>query len=101
MAKRTTVRTHKTDEIQGEGSFVMTTSVKVKEIRAARAAADAEDSDGFEDGLRMLSDHIVDWDWVDDDGKDLPTPKDDPDVIGELTNEEAEFLAHLLIGSKN
>lgn len=99
MAKRTSVVTHKSDEVQGEGSFVVTTAVKVKEIRQIRKNATDPKYDDFEGGIGLLAAHIVKWNWVSDEGKPLPCPKDDPKVIDELTNEESEFLVGLLMGS--
>lgn len=100
MAKRRSVVTHKSDEVQGEGSFVVTTAVKVKEIRQIRKHAKDTDFDEFEGGIALLAKHVIKWNWVDDEGKPLPCPKDDPKVIDELTNEESEFLVGLLMGGK-
>lgn len=102
MPKRQSVKTHDSDEVQGDGSKVVLSSVKVREIRALRKLGDDPNFDEFEGGVALLSKHIVKWNWVDDEGKPLPQPKEDPDVIDELTNEESEFLVGLLIGaSKN
>jgi len=100
MPKRQSVKTHKSDEVQGEGSFVVTTAVKVKEIREIRKHAADPEFDDFEGGIALLAQHIVKWNWQDDEGKDLPCPKDDPKVIDDLTNEESEFLVGLLMGEK-
>lgn len=100
MAKRRSVVSHKSDEVQGEGSFVVTTAVKVREIRQIRKHAADEDFDDFEGGISLLAKHIVKWNWVDDEGKLLPCPKEDPEVINELTNEESEYLVGLLMGEQ-
>jgi hypothetical protein len=100
MPKRRSVVTHKSDEVQGEGSFVVTTAVKVKEIREIRKHAADPDFDDFEGGIGLLAAHIVKWNWVDDEGKPLPSPNEDPKVIDELTNEESEYLVGLLMGEK-
>ena len=100
MPKRQSVKTHKSDEVQGEGSFVVTTEVKVREIREIRKHADDEDFDEFEGGIALLAKHVVKWNWVDDEGEPLPSPKEDPDVIDELTNAESEYLVGLLMGEK-
>lgn len=102
MPKRKSVKKHKSDEVQGEGSYVITSGVKVKEIRKIRKlSAEDESFDEFEGGITLLGKHILAWNWVDDDGNPLPVPKDSPetDVIGELTEEEAEWLVGLLIGA--
>jgi len=101
MPKRQSVKTHKSDEVQGEGSFVVTTEVKIREIRQIRKQAADPEFDDFEGGIGLLAEHIVRWNWVDDEGKPLPCPKDDPKVIDELTNEESEFLVGLLMGGKD
>lgn len=95
MAKRTSIVKHETDEFQGEGSFVVLSAMKVREVRELRRLDD--DADGFEIGIQMLADHIIEWNWVDDEGESLPLPKDDPEAIGRLTNSEADFLSELLI----
>jgi len=123
MAKRRSITKHDSSEVQGEGSFVVLSGVKVKEMREARkqsrrariarARRDAElennplaevpedDEDlEFEGGIQMLTAHIVDWNWVDDDGNPLPLPKERPNVVDELTNEESEFLVEILTGSE-
>lgn len=100
MPKRKSVKKHDASEVQGEGAFVVTTAVKVKEIREIRRLAKTDDFDEFEGGVSMLAKHIIDWNFVDDEGKPLPVPKDRPEVVDELTNEESEFLAELLMGEQ-
>lgn len=99
MPKRQTVKRYETDEIQGEGSFVKVSGVKIREIRKIKKLSDDPDYDQFEGGLEMVANHILDWNWIDDEGEPLPLPKDDPAVVDELTNQETEYLAELLIGS--
>lgn len=99
MPKRRTVKEVDASEVQGEGAIVVISGVKVKEIRRIRTLANSEkDVDEFEMGLELVAKHIIDWNWVDDAGERLPTPKEDPSVIDELTDEEAVFLTQLLIG---
>ena len=88
-----------TDEMQGEGSFVILVPLKVKEVRAARKmAASGEAYDAYEEGLKMLAKHIVGWDWVGDDDEPLAVPSKHPEVLYELTNDEANYLTELLMG---
>jgi len=101
MPKRQSVKSHKSDEVQGEGSFVITTAVKVREIREIRKRAADPEFDDFEGGIKLLAGHVVKWNWVDDEDKPLPCPKDDPSVIDELTNEGSEYLVGLLMGGKD
>jgi hypothetical protein len=100
MPKRQSVKRHESDEVQGEGSFVITTAVKVREIRKIRKHAADPDFDEFEGGIQLLAKHVIKWNWVDDEGAPLSCPKDDPKVIDDLTNEESEYLVGLLMGSK-
>ena len=100
MPKRKTVKRFETDEVQGEGSYVVISGVKVREIREARSKTDDPNYDDMEFGLSMLTDHILEWNWVDDLGNPLPLPSERPEVIDELTTEESEYLAELLVGSE-
>ena len=102
MPKRKSVQKHKSDEVQGEGSWVEITAVKVAEIKLIRKLSADPEYDDFDGGIQLLARHIKDWNWVNDGGEPLPTPKADPSVIDELTDEESKFLVNLLIGdSKN
>ena len=92
-----TVRRYETEEVQGEGSYVVLSSLKVGEVRKLRKQSDGE-GDEVLAGLKMLSTHILEWNWVDDNDKDLPLPKGKIAVMDELTNEEVELLSELLIG---
>lgn len=98
MPKRRSVRKYPCDEVQGEGSYVVLSGVKVKEIRAARKISEEEGLDDFEAGISLLARHVVKWNWVDDEGNELPLPKNDPDVINELTSQEADLLVKFLMG---
>ncbi len=123
MAKRKTVKKVSTDELQGENSYVIVTAVKTKEIKQTRRESqavsdaqkevekrrkvgdedieDVEPYDAFGSGLDMIRRHLKEWDWVDDDGVPLPQPKEDPNVLDELTIEEVTFLANLLTGEED
>jgi hypothetical protein len=89
-----------TEEVQGEGSYVVIRKPKVREIRELRQQRDSADVDTFEVSIELISDHLVDWNWVDDDDNPLPLPSQDPSVIDELNDEETEFLASILIGTR-
>ncbi len=110
MPKRQSVKRHSTVEVQGEGSYVILTSVKVREIRELRKVIgddpedvkklDENEIDKFEEGLNLVTRHIKEWNWVDDNDVAMPLPKDDPATVDELTSEETEFLTGLLMGTK-
>jgi len=101
MAKRVSVIKYNTDEVQGEGSFVVLSALKVKEIRELRQQGKKKGFDAFEGGIQLLAQHVVDWDWVDDEGEPLPLPKSDLGVVDLLTNDEAELLSILLTGGQD
>jgi len=63
MSKRKSVRTYTSEEVQGEGSKVVLSSVKVREIRRLRKLGDTPDFDEFEGGIELLAKHIVSWNW--------------------------------------
>jgi len=94
MPKRLCTHTYESTAVQGEDSFVIITSMKIKEIRAARSD---KDKNMFEFGLQVIQEHVLDWNWVDEADEPLPSPRDEPDVVYELTDDEVQFLADLFI----
>lgn len=98
--QRQTVKKIDSVEVQGEGSYVVLTGVKVSEMRKMRKSAEDKDFDHFQGGLDLIAKHIQDWNWVDDDGNPLALPANNPEVIDDLTDEESKFLAGLLIGTE-
>ena len=72
---------------------------------------DLEDLDDFETdidalgyGIGKLKVHVLDWNWLDDNGDPLPKPKEDETVFDELTTDEVTFIINKLMGvdeSKN
>jgi len=102
MPRRLSVKRHSTEEVQGEESYVVLSSVKVREIRKLRkmSADETDDDSAFEGGIALLAKHLVDWNWVDDDDQPLSLPKDDIEVMDELTEEESRFLVNLMIGAE-
>jgi hypothetical protein len=100
MAKRRRVQRHASNDVQGEGSWVITAALTVAEMRAFRARAKEADFDAFELGVDVLKTHVYEWNWVDDDDSPLPQPKDDPEVIDTLTDNEVAFLSGLIQGTE-
>ena len=92
MPKPTRRGTFKVDatEVQGnEGAEVTFRALKVREMREYR---DSPMTD-----RELLEAHVMDWAGiVDDDGKPLPSPSEDPMVLGELYLHEQQALARLL-----
>jgi len=56
--------------------------------------------DPVEEGLELLKQHVIEWNWVDDEGEPLPQPKDDPEVIYQMTDDETKFLTEILSGER-
>ena len=100
MPKRRRVVRHASNDVQGEGSWVIVAALTVAEMRAFRKRADEEDFDAFELGVEVLKTHVYEWNWVDDDDVPLPQPKDDPEVIDLLTDGEVDFLSARIQGSE-
>lgn len=98
--KRQRVRRYVSNEIQGDGSWVIVAALKVAEMRKYQGYAEADDFDAFELGIDVLRTHVFEWNWVDDAGNPFPQPKDDPSVMDELTDAEVEFLSTCIQGSE-
>ena len=98
MPKRQRIVRHKSDKVQGEGSWVCVAQLTVGEMRKARQAA-AEGGDAFELGVEMLKSHIIEWNWVDDEGNPFLQVPDSPDVVDELIDTEISFLGVRITGS--
>jgi len=94
MPKRKSTNRIESEEVQGEGSYVIFRSLLVEEVRKARGIKD--DDDTFELGMDNITNHIVEWNWVDEDGEPLPLPSDDPGIMDKLTVDEVNFLANNL-----
>jgi hypothetical protein len=85
-------------EVQGEGSYVMLLKLKHGQTWALQAemaaASKANDTRPLED---LLSRQVVGWNWANADGVPFALPKDDPEVLDELTEDELVFLAQSLL----
>jgi hypothetical protein len=78
------------ESVQGNaGAEVTFRALKVRVLREYRSTG-MTDAD-------LLERHVVDWSgFEDDNGKPLPSPKDEPEVLGELYLHE-QRLAQLLL----
>jgi hypothetical protein len=75
------------------GATVTFKAIKVREWEAYRT----DPSMGLPD---LLEAHVADWSgFTDDDGHELPSPKDEPGIVGDLYFHEMRELQRLLIGS--
>ena len=82
------------EAVQGEGSFVVLRRLTVGEIKHVRKSAE----DSFELTEEMVRDHIVEWNWADEEGNPLPQPAKDPTVFESVTDEELSWLAKAIAG---
>lgn len=98
MPTRQTTKRAASDKIQGEGSYVIFKRVTVGEFRSLQN--EQGEKSLIEVGLQLIETHLIDWNWVDDEGKTLPLPSEDPSVIDNLYDEEATFLAEALLGDQ-
>lgn len=52
-------------------------------------------------GEQLIIDHFYEWNWVDDDEQQLPSLKDNPELLEELNNKELAFINEKLIPQPN
>lgn len=100
MAKRQRVKRYDSSSVQGEDSWVIVASQTVAEVRKLQKLAKGKDADAFEIGVTVMKTHVREWNWVNDDGDPLSQPKDEPEVIELLTNDEVVFLGKCILGSE-
>ncbi len=102
MATRQGTKRFPSDEVQGEGSYVVIKQLSVKDAREWQAQwKGAEDDEAqFALGTELIRGRVQEWDWVDFDGTPLPQPKDDPSAIDKLLINELKFLVEALTGGE-
>lgn len=113
MPRRNNMMRVASDEVQGEGSFVLLRRIRWEtqqeaQLKLAEAAGGEIASDG--QGVRVTTEFlqinadftrdllrqcVVDWNWVDDDEKALPKPSD-PAALGMLNVDEVQFIVRAL-----
>jgi hypothetical protein len=98
MPQRKSIRRFPSIEVQGEDSWVEVSRLTVGEARIINEQQGKDNLDSFEAVLPLYQKHIIDWNWVDDDGKQLSLPKDEPGVVDQLTDQEFAFIANCLSG---
>lgn len=93
MAQRVSTRKVLSDEVQGEGSYVMLRALPYSMI-SQRAKINQDDFDQvLAFNQQFIASVVADWNWVDDAGELLPLPADDPTVVDRLVIPEFEFIA--------
>jgi len=78
---------------------------KGRDIKEAmrKNEAQGEDAGGLEtyaDSMDLLRSHVLEWNWVDDNGDPLPQPQESVEVFDELTDDELRFLTEKLTGNE-
>ncbi|MFA5377703.1 MAG: hypothetical protein WC455_18275 [Dehalococcoidia bacterium] len=102
MPKRNSIRVHKSDDLQGEDSWVKVKSAEWGKSKALRTAIkELDDDDATKLTEQLILEHFVGWNWVDDDGNPLPSLKEHPELFDTfLSNDEVTFLAEAVGGGK-
>lgn len=88
-----------TVDVQGDDSYIVVTLPTTQELKAIIRLEDGDNVQAFDSGADLITRHVKEWNWVDDDEKPLPLPKDDPDVIGQLTAQEFRTVLDVMTGS--
>jgi hypothetical protein len=99
VARRKNRKRIQTASVQGDDSYVVVTLPSVADIRAI-AALEGQNAEAFDGTVKIIAEHVHEWNWVDDDDKPLPSPVADPTVVELLTTEEYKLLVQLLLGSE-
>lgn len=63
-----------------------------------RDLVDEPSGSRYRDAIRYFADHIIAWNWADENENPLPLPSEDASVVDALTNDEAAFLGQALAG---
>lgn len=94
MAKQKRINTFTVDaqSVQGiEGATITFRRMKRREWLAWRKNEDTTDDD-------LVDSHVVEWTgFVDENGNDLPSLKDEPEALGEVFFDETRKIVTLLI----
>jgi len=98
MAKRNATYRVSSEQVQGEGSYVVLRRLPYAEARNAALRADeANAAEEAQYTQRMITAGVVEWDWVDDNGDPLPLPREvDFDELGLLIHEVEFLVTHLV-----
>lgn len=129
MPERKTVRRVPTVEVQGEGSWVEIRNITVGDILNAQQRIEERDHATGKSWFRLgqwfgglfrrfarkrkvtqpgiyrefvyrVIGNIADWNWVDKEGDPLPNPREHPEVVEQLTDEEITFLIGIVYQGK-
>lgn len=106
MPKRITSKRVKSDKVQGAGSwveykpFTYGERLELDDERALHVAQDEDEGSAWAraSSERLVVEHILAWNWVDDNGEPLPLPSADPTVVHRLNDVEMGFINTLFRG---
>lgn len=76
-------------EVQGDESFVELRTVRYGEFRLAQKGELKDDE--------VLQKHVLEWNFVDDEGVPMPQVRDEPEIVFALTMPEKNFLIDALL----
>lgn len=95
MAKRINKLSPKVDskEVQGEGSWVKLKQPTLNDMQNLGTIGESLE-EKLEYSKELLSQFVVEWNWVDDEGEPLPQPTGE--IIAELPFQEVQFLLDAL-----
>ncbi|MCK6580364.1 MAG: hypothetical protein L6Q98_19900 [Anaerolineae bacterium] len=85
--------------VQGEGSYIVVSLLTYGESKAARGVSDVSEEERLAFGERLISGHILEWNWTDEYGTALPVPAADPHVLEGMPIDEMNFLMGAVTGS--
>ena len=98
MPERVNKKFRKVDsaEVQGEGSWIIIRNLGFDILSGQKDSgllSELQAADSNMDlAYRAVKAICYEWNWVDDNGKPFPQPKDDPEVFDELTVKEQWFI---------
>lgn len=92
MAKRNNTKRVDSEAVQGDGSYIVLRRLKVGVWQRIKKKTAEPKANNFTIDLETIQEHVIEWDWVDDDGKPLPLPGDVSVDDLDLTIEEKSFL---------
>jgi len=97
--QRQNVQTYETTEVQGVGSYVKVRAMTFGQSRQMRKIREGmTDEDKVNWSEKIIKQHVIDWNWVDDDGNPLPLPSEDDALMDRLTIPEVAFLGQVIRG---
>lgn len=98
MPERQRVKKLPSPAVQGADSWVQIKAITVGEAKKLQRLNGAGESEIDRASRELMSEYVLDWNWVDDAGEPLPKPNANPDIFDLLTPAEIQFIAGALGG---